>query len=162
MLYADVGKFRDLLIQIGGARRYYLQKSQQQGNVNDRYLAISRTEAFFDALAAGELTLARDIARASITRWKPDWEYQDDFCYYHFLHQLLLDPAAEPDSPLADILAEFEQSLEGGSSVRLPVCQALLARDLDGFVAALTAFLEAKQAQDEERRPNVVDSSYLF
>src|SRR5215813_3349285 len=58
--YADQDRFRENLVRSGHARRYFLRKLLEENNVNDHRLALGRTEAFLDALAAGEVGLARE------------------------------------------------------------------------------------------------------
>src|SRR4030095_11820759 len=54
---ADVGRFCDNLARSAFARRYFLTKSGEAQNVQDRRLALSRNEAFFDAIAGGHSLL---------------------------------------------------------------------------------------------------------
>ena len=144
---ADLNQFTAYLTRSGFARRYFLRRSAQDGNTGDARLALGRTEAFFDALAAGQMALAREIAGLSGDTWRSDWEYEDDFCYYLFLHRIVsgLDPAEEPR--LREILDRFETALEGGESSRLDVCRAILGRDGEAFRKGLFALMEQQQEE---------------
>jgi hypothetical protein len=122
-------------------------------------LALSRTEALLDALVAGDLKLARSIAELSPSGWTRDWEYEDDFCFYAFLHQLLLQP---PSADFEQILARFAAALEGGLSTRLDVLTALFTKDASEFETALLALLEEEQTRVDDQRSSVVDSKFLF
>jgi hypothetical protein len=144
---ADVDQFRQYLTRSGYARRYFLSRSYRDGNTDNPRLALGRTEAFLDAVAAGQIALARQIASLSGDTWRPDWEYEDDFCYFLFLHRIAggLVPTEAPQ--LADILARFESALEGGQSPRLTVCRAILARDADAFRTGLLALMEHRREE---------------
>src|SRR5215471_8194099 len=155
----DAGEFRENLVRSGHARRYFLRKCRQEGNVASKHLALSRTEALLDALAAGDLKLSRSIAELSPIYWNRDWEYEDDFCFYAFLNQSLLQ------APLLDreqTLARFGAALEGGSSTRLGVLKALLAKDAGDLETALAQLVEEEQARFDVQRSAVVDSKFLF
>ncbi len=82
--------------------------------------------------------------------WRPDCEYEDDFCYAQFLHHLL---AVEPwrGPPANAILERFEAALEGTGSARLAVCRALRDRDAAGFETAFEALLLEHVLGIEER-----------
>jgi len=101
-----------------------------------RRLAASRSEAFCDALAAGDLVLARTLAGQAPRAWLQGWEYEDDFLRFHFLHRLALD---DDEATLASLLARWERVLEGAPSCHLEVSRALLRRDAAALDAALLA-----------------------
>lgn len=149
--FADQERLRENLVRSGFARRYFLRKSREDGNDKDARLALGRTEAFLCGLAAGNLKLAREIADLSINTWHPDWEYEDDFCYYLFLHRFVQEEAPVR-AELADLLLKFEKVLEGGRSPRLDVCKALFARNDDALRAALTALMEQRDEEMIEAR----------
>jgi hypothetical protein len=155
----DVGEFRENLVRSSDARRYFLRKCREEGSVASKHLALSRTEALLDALAAGDLRLARSIAELSPINWNRDWEYEDDFCFYAFLNQLLLQ-APPPDRE--QTLARFEAALEGGSSTRLNVLRAILAKDAGDVETALAQLVEEEQARFDAQRSAIVDSKFLF
>ncbi len=142
---ADADQFRENLVRSGHARRYFLRQSKAQGNDRAPRLALSRTEAFLDAVAAGTLELAREIAERSVANWEPDWEYEDDFCYYAFLHSLVRFPQSPPQPEASALLQRFEKALEGQASPRLDVCQTLLAGDAEAFAEALNGLMEVLQ-----------------
>lgn len=159
---ADTEMFRKFLVKSGHARRYFLRKSREQGNTQDRHLALSRNEAFLDVVVAGDLGLAREIAALTPETWNQNWEYEDDYCFFLFLHTLVQHPDPLPVEQLGGILARFEQVLEGNPSPRLSVCQALTASDAGEFASALQVLLEEKQGELDKLRPSVVDSKFLF
>jgi hypothetical protein len=144
---ADVDEFKLYLTRSGYARRYFLRRSAQEGNTDDPHLALGRTEAFLDAVVAGQMILAREIVRMSGDTWHPAWEYEDDFYYFLFLHRIAngLDSADEPK--LGEILARFETALEGGKSFRLNVCRAILGHDGEAFREGLFALMEQRKEE---------------
>jgi hypothetical protein len=152
----DLAELAENLCRSGHARRYFLRRSQQEGNLRDRRLALSRTPAFFDAIVAGDVPLARDVASLSITTWEPAWEYEDDFCFFFYLHRVALGfPPGGPDQ--IAILDRFERALEGASSARLDACRAIAARDAPALAKALSERLDEIAGElDEERESSAV------
>jgi hypothetical protein len=159
---AEVDPFRENLVRSGQARRYFLKKSRAEGNHRDRHLAISRTEALLDLLAAGHLELAQEIVQLSQETWDPRGEYEDDFCYYRFLHLTAQSPDPLSERDLAAVAARFEQSLEGAGAPRLELCKAVLSRSSEDFRAALEEILQQQQDAADKKRSVIVDSGFLF
>jgi hypothetical protein len=155
----DTDQFRENLVRSGFARRYFLRACKLEGNNGTKYLALSRTEALLDVLAAGDLSLAHSLADLSPQSWNRNWEYEEDFSFFVFLSQLLL---SAPSYSLEAILNRFEAALQGGSSKRLKVLRALLARDSRGFELSLFSLLEEEQDRADLRRSTIVDSNFLF
>ena len=153
----DVGKFRDDLARSAFARRYFLSRSEQQGNTDDRRLALSRTEAFFDALAAGHGLLAREIARLSGQTWRPEWEYREDFLYFLFLHQVVIEPSWLGGPESLAILDELEKMAEGSDRLRAAVLRALAARTADAFSTALAALITEQRAKTDARKERLAE-----
>ena len=145
--FGDVDLFRMNLVRSAQARRYFLGRMRAEGTVDDRHLALSRTRAVFAALAAGDLSTAREVVARSIEIFDPRWEYEDDHCYYLALHTLIRGEV--PDGAL---FARFERVLEGVESPRLHVVRSLSLRDVDGFAASLIELLEAEQKEIDEAR----------
>jgi hypothetical protein len=162
--FVDTDNFRENLIRSGHSRRFFLRRSRSEDNSDDRHLALSRTRCFLDAIVAGSLPLARDIAVLSSETWNASWEYEDDFCYYSLLHRIAIQPELFPTPEAEALLARFERSLEGNPSLHFDVCKALLARDLGAFSEALRALLDAEQAKIEKDRnsPAVNERDILF
>ncbi len=147
LIGADLEQFKLYLTRSSYARRYFLSRSAKHGNTEDPRLALGRTEAFLDAVAAGQMALAREIARLSGDTWRADWEYEDDFCYFLFLHRITGSPDAAGEPRLREMLDRFETVLEGGKSDRLDVCRAILARDAEAFRTALFALMEHRREE---------------
>jgi|SRR5688572_10011671 len=154
---ADTVKFRDNLARSAFARRFFLRKSSEANNTTDRRLAISRSEAFFDALAAGHGLLAREIAARSIVEWHQGWEYEDDFCYVRYLHHVVMEPASLGTPASGERLQQFTAAVASDEPPRLAVLRALDARDSQAFDAALRALLDERDAQLQERKERLLD-----
>ncbi|WP_437963985.1 Imm49 family immunity protein [Sorangium sp. So ce260] len=150
--FADVGEFRTNLIRSGHSRRYFLRRSRAEGNVGDRHLALSRTSSFLDAVVAGDLTLARQLADESTEVWHPDWEYEEDHCFLLLLHRMLQSTGASPPPDAPALLARFERSLENQRSSRYEVCRSIVTRDSKGLDASISALLEEEAARNDEAR----------
>ena len=159
---SDEEQFREHLRRSACANRYFRRKSAEQGNQDDRHLGLSRSEAFLDALAAGEMDLARDIARLSPTVWRSGWEYEDDFCYFRLLYAMLQQGTQFSPRDAEPLLERFEQILEGDPSPRWSICRAMADRDEMFLGESLRELLDEKAARDDARRPSIVGSNFLF
>ena len=149
---ADEASFRENMVRSGQSRRFFLRRSSLEKNNDDRHLALSHTRAFLDALVAGSLALARDIAVLSTETWNRSWEYEDDFCLYLLLHLLVKQPDLFPTPEARTVLERFERSLEGGKSAHFDVARALVNRDVPAFSDALAALVHAEDVQIEKDR----------
>ncbi|MEW5802448.1 MAG: Imm49 family immunity protein [bacterium] len=152
LLSLDLAGFSRNLIFSGYTRRYFLNQSRLEGNISDEHLAISRNESFFDAIAAGAVELAREIADLSFDEWMKDGEYEDDFCYYLFFHNYLKGSENFDRAFLKKILARFEKSLERSSSGRLSICCAFYTLDQRGFEEGFQELVNERQNQIESYR----------
>lgn len=158
--FADTEQYRENLIRSGQARAYQLRK--HQGDVGDRHLAVSRSEALFDVAAADDPQLAREIIEHSLTDWEPTGEYEDDFCFHHFLHRIIYSQDDAGIAELESILNRFEVALEGGASMRLEVSRALASRDEIAFDENLRTLLEEQQILNETRRARLEAYEFIF
>jgi hypothetical protein len=156
----DAEKFRTHLATSGQTRRYFLARAEREGVADDRRLAPSRTQAVLDALVAGDLPLARGIARRSPTDWNPNWEYEDDHCYYRFVHEIVLETPVDEFAPR--LLKRFEHALEGDDSIRLEACRALAEGDGQAFAEALLGLIEEQQEAADAGRGTAMDSAFLY
>jgi hypothetical protein len=157
----DLAEFGINLRRSACARRFFLERSGEEGNTHDRYLALSRTEAFFDALVGGSRALAMDIAAASGAEWNRDWEKESDFHYFRFLHLLLLDPRGE-DADQIEALLRISRTGTGRRFPRFSAGWALMDGDAKAFRESLEALLEAKCDADRERMREVSRGDSLF
>jgi hypothetical protein len=158
----DADQFRENLVRSGHARRYFLRKSREELNINDHRLALSRSDAFLSTVAAGDMALAYDIADLSFEEWHTDWEYEDDYCYFLFLHDCVRRARGmETPDPLL-LVKRFAGICAGEAAPRLEVCRALVSGDADKFGDALTAVMNARQELIDLKRPTVADSEIVF
>jgi hypothetical protein len=149
---ADVERFRSNLRTSAEIRRDYLRAAGPGATARTagREIAAGRYEPLLDALAAGALDVAREIAHLSPRRWMPDCEYEEDFWYAACLHALI-EPAVATELPVAASLAQFERCLSGEESPRHAACSALQSRDAAAFTSAMEAFLAEHGRQVRER-----------
>ena len=132
--------FRHSCIRAARTRVRYLSRLAAAGVLDDHHKASSRYEPFLDAVAGGDLDVARHIAALSPTQFMQGHEYEDDFCYAQLLHQLVQNVVNE--SALAPLLARFDTYLAGEENPRWGVCKALCERDQGLFDEQFIAFLE--------------------
>jgi hypothetical protein len=158
--HLDLAEFGINLRRSACARRFFLERSGEEGNTHDRFLALSRTEAFFDALVGGSRPLAMDIAAASGAEWNPEWERESDFHYFRFLHLLLLDPRGE-DADQIEALLRVSRASAGKRTARLAAGWALMDGDAKAFRESLETLLEAKCDADRARMRNGLSGDTL-
>ncbi len=137
----DHRAFTHNLVRSGRCRLSYLQRVQASGQA-DHHDASARIAPFFDAVAAADFALARQIAALSPREWRQGHEYEDDFCHAQIAHAVL--------APVADLartealFARWEQVLDGQPDARLPVLRSLAGRDKDGFDPAFEALVQQR------------------
>jgi hypothetical protein len=162
LIFADADRFYENLVKSGHTRRYFLQKSRQEGNTADYQLAISRWDSFLDVLVVGHFALARDIVALSGDSWVAGGEYEDDFCYRHFLHRFVMPPSPERDAVLQATLERWQAWLDGKDSSRLDCCKALLARDGQAFADAFHLRIVERQAEVARHRKMAIAADIAF
>jgi immunity protein 49 of polymorphic toxin system len=141
---ADTDAFFHWLIQAAVARRHQLRGLQRAGLAREPVRRASLLAGFVDAVAASQWALAGEIAALSADAWMEGEEYEDDFAWGRFLHLAARDT---PDlMALRAEMVRLEHALEGGTSVRLDLCRALLSRDQSAFDAAFDALLAEHEA----------------
>ncbi|NOK02200.1 MULTISPECIES: immunity 49 family protein [Myxococcus] len=142
LVEADTPAFRRCLRQSAAARRDLLVEAQARSDATPgRFACASRTEPLFDALAAGEAGLAQEIARHSPRQWSEKDEFEDDFRYADFLHELLLAGTQGLSAGAERALSAFQQCSADTGSTRLAVCEALASADQDAFDVSLEELL---------------------
>ena len=107
----------------GTVREWYLIRCREDGHPQDYHRASGRVAPLLDSIAAGDLDLAGRIAVLSPRDWKPEAEYEDDYCYGQILHHLVYSPRSL--SNVQDLLFRFERCVSPESSHRLAVCRAV-------------------------------------
>lgn len=132
------GYYRNL-IQSGHCRRFFLRKSNEHDNVDDLFLSISRSEALFDVIAAGDFELAKEICTLSPVHWIPDGEYEDNFWYYAFLHEYIQQFENNPqNNKLEQILGQYQIALEDDSLTKYNICWSLFDKNQFQFYKSFT------------------------
>ncbi|RKH26647.1 hypothetical protein D7Y13_20310 [Corallococcus praedator] len=138
---ADVVSFRERLRLSGTWRLNLLRDRAAQERPFSRFTGAAQIAPLCDALAAGEDTLAQDIARASAPEWLARKEFEDDFYYGRLLGGFALrEPGWE--AVAAPLLSGLLRVMQDETAPRVRVCRALLAHEPDAFVAALLELLE--------------------
>lgn len=102
----------------------------------------SRAAPFADALAAGALDEAREIARLAPTSPLRGKEYEEDFWRARVQHLLLLDPAGQ--APLRAALGRWS-AVPKGAGADLAICGALVEADPAAFRKAMTGLLAERR-----------------
>lgn len=148
---ADRIAFRDHLHRSASAGLHFRRLFQQGADVAETNLPVTEHCAFGDAIIAGDLEIAREIARLSPTEHVDGHEYEDDFLRFHFLHRLILDA---DDAELEAILDRWQQVLDGAPSPAWDVSRALLDRDTGALHEALGGLIDAHTAYYDEFRNN--------
>jgi hypothetical protein len=137
------------LIQSGLTRKHYLTQCGREDLLGEPGRIASFADPFFDALAANQVKLAREIGRLSGAQWMEGFEYEDDFAHARFLYGLV-SAESSSEAGLQAVLDQFAEALEGKRSERLELCQALLLRDQVRFDEAFAAFLDVYDSQHEQ------------
>jgi hypothetical protein len=110
--------------------------------IDPRVRMTSRSLPFEDALAAGDLDTARELARLSPDVHDPRFEYEDDFLRVRVLQVLLLEPDGVK---AAQLFARWEAVLEGDYSPSLELTRVLIDRSTVEFERALAATIASRQ-----------------
>ncbi|MBJ6761926.1 immunity 49 family protein [Myxococcaceae bacterium JPH2] len=148
----DVPAFRHELRLSATVRRELLLSSPGSA-APSRFRCASRLDPLFDTLAAGEMGLARDIAKHSPHRWVADEEFEDDFRYADFLREHLLAGAKSSSPGEERALAAFQKCSGDSGSPRLTVCESLSNRDQEAFDAVLEDLLFEREAEFQNAGP---------
>lgn len=144
LLLGDADEFRRQLHLSGRACLHFL------ANVAEAPFKVSRTEPFFDALAAGDFECARGIAQRPQRDWSRGAEYEEDFLYMDFLMGHFFRALSGASSTA--LLERYAHALQGTTDVRLDVCQALRARRGAAFDDALEQMMAERDARQARLR----------
>lgn len=145
LLDADVDAFFHHLIRSGQTRKWLLQQSAD--SIPPKALKVSNVKPLLAAIAADQFDLAREIAKLSARKWFSGVEYEDDFCYAHFIHRYLI---GDPKEDLSAILDRFKQVLEDTTSSRLALCQVLLEEKRSDFEKAFLQLVNDREDKIEK------------
>jgi hypothetical protein len=117
-----------------------------------RYISATRHRLgpFLDAVASGQLGLARAIALASDAPYDVRYEYEDDYCYAQVLFEAVKSGfAASP--AIAPHMIRFDSVIDGEPTPRFQACRGLLAGDEVAFGDALQALIAAHAEEYREK-----------
>ncbi len=141
----DVGGAYRALRNSVFSRRYFLRKTIEKKSKDVIYTASSRSEALFDAIVCSDYHLAEEIKKLSPNAWAPKGEYEDDFHYFVFVHELVTPNS----SLLIDYLKNYEDVVDE-ADCRFRLCKAILnIKTLDNFWVAFDGLLELRKAEIE-------------
>lgn len=107
-------------------------------------IVVSKSGAFFDAVACRNDDTARRIARLCPVTHKPDMEYEDDFIFVYFLMKKYYLDA--PPEELVTMIARYEELLKGDHDPNLEMCKALQSGDAERFNESLCELIEKRAA----------------
>ncbi|WNG39586.1 hypothetical protein F0U61_42390 [Archangium violaceum] len=133
---ARTDRFQVLLCKSALARAFMLRLATSR-RFEPILICGSRNFSFVDAVAAGQLDLASELARLSPDRHEPRCEYEDDFLLHRFMQKRLLHLHAAEDHDFQAMLERWAQVVEGEHAPYLDVCRALVLRDAEAFHTAL-------------------------
>jgi hypothetical protein len=140
---ADAERFATLLCKAGQARLQLLQVAGTGQRLPPALQAASGDVGLGAALAAGDFATAARIAALSPSTHVDGFEDEEDFLFFHFLHQLLRTPVEE--DALRRTLDRWTRVVDDEPTPYLSICQALLDADEAAFLAALEEVLEARK-----------------
>jgi hypothetical protein len=148
--------FRRMLHMSGRAFAHYLDKADPSAK------RTSQSDPFFDAVAAGDMATAEEIAVRSSRSWVAEEEYEEDFLFPEYLMQRFFLGAAKPARE--DLLVRWEAALQGSEDGRCDVCKALEHGDGPALGPALERLLRERKdrfdrlAEREAIAPEVYDT----
>jgi len=143
-----VDRFHHNLIRSARIRLAYLERVHREGAFEQHDFVASVCDPLFDAVAAGAIELAIQIADLSPTQPRPGHEYEDDHCYAQAMQLLIRGRSA--DAGVAPLLRRMEDFLGDPDDARIGLCRALTGTDQQAFDEAFLAFLETRTQQIEE------------
>jgi hypothetical protein len=143
--HADRDRFQEFLRKSGAARLEMLQIVATDTSVDPRLVCLSKDVAFGAAVAAGDISLAREISYLSPKRHFANIEYEDDFLFIRFLHAIISE--RKDYKLLENLLVRWEEVLEGQSSGNFDVCKALLDGQQKGFDRGFNSLMRYRTSQ---------------
>lgn len=153
----DAEGFVSHLTQSGFARRSFIRAMRRGGELDHCDLALSRGDAFFDSLAAGNVALSREIADLSLESWRSDWEYEDDFLYRLFVHRCVRI-GTEAKTNLTSITDRFGTVTEGAMLEELRLMNALASRDEAAFASAIVDLMNKRDREARARLDRLLEA----
>lgn len=154
-------RFHHNLIRSGRLRLAYLQRVVREGAVEQHDFVCGVFDPLVDAIAAGEIALAQQLAGIVPHDHRPGHEYEDDHCYAQIIGRLL--QGRQADAEASALLARMEAYLGDPDDARISICRALVGSDQAAFDEAFTAFLDArtKAIKADEARGELAEPPVL-
>ncbi len=148
LMNADQERYLYHLTCAGQARLAFLKEVAEKGlEAEPKYLLTSKNQGFAAALVAGDLKTAREIARLSAPEFSDGYEYEEDFLFYYFMQQFLLQPTkGVAHKPM---LQRWTKVLENAGSGYLDACEGLASKDAEVFQSGLEALVATREAEFE-------------
>lgn len=141
---ARADRFQVHLCKSAQARLHLIRLVAGGRSVHPSTTCAGANFSFVDAVVAGQLELAADVARLTTDTHEPTCEYEDDFLLHRFLQRCFLQLHAGEPYDLPALFARWDRVLEGEHTPYFNVCQALFERNASGFDAALREVIEAR------------------
>ncbi|OJH37382.1 Imm49 family immunity protein [Cystobacter ferrugineus] len=139
-----VDRFQVLLCKSALVRIHLMRLAASGKAAHPLTTCASQNFSFVDAITAGQLDLAVELARLTSDRHEPRSEYEDDFLLHRFMQKRLLHLHAGEDHDFQSLMDRWERIVEGEHAPYFDVCRALLQRDGEGFHDALLAVIEER------------------
>ena len=167
LVKAESDFFHHNLIRSGRSRLAYLQRTRREGIEADHFRSSGWCDSLMDAIAAGDLDLARQIDSFSPGEFRDGHEYEDDYCCAQILQRFIRKPCPEDEIP--PLLARLEAYLDGKANGRFDVMKSLAEKNQAEFDAAFASLLlerDVRVAVDKERgqleEPHIVAQRLVF
>lgn len=123
-----------------------LEAARKDPSIESYYLSKSRATPFLDAVCIDDHQAMKAIAELSTSHFHPDFEDEDDFCYFDFLISFFQKSANA--QVLTSKLDRYTEALHGLLSFRHQACKALWARDEKEFWEAISFLLDERSEKD--------------
>lgn len=141
--FSNLHRAADLYLQL-------LERKTRKRDLDPYYMARGRAEPLLDALATGNVDLARRIDALARTDFREGMEYEEDFWFFTLLPKLASSRTTPPELPAG--LEQLKESLRGIRYPRYDALRALSEGDTKSFDKALKALVAAWSG--ETRRKN--------
>ncbi|NTX52113.1 immunity 49 family protein [Myxococcus sp. CA039A] len=148
---ARTDRFQVLLCKSAQAQLHLLRLQAGGRTFEPLITCPSRNSSFHDALAAGQLGLAVELARLASEHHEARAEYEDDFLLQHFMHKRLLQLHTRAPFDFQPLLERWGVVVKGEHAPFLSTCRALLERDAEAFHDGLLATIAERGRQFRQK-----------
>ncbi|WP_052518610.1 Imm49 family immunity protein [Archangium violaceum] len=160
----DAGGFFSCLYRAADLYLQFLERHSGGAGLDPYYMARGRAEPLLDALAIGDVALARRIDALAATTYREGMEYEEDFWFFSLLPKLASAGADEREAleglEVLDGLDQMEQALQGISYPRYDILLALAREDARGFERALKDLTGAWMAERKREAGSGLGNPY--